>query len=874
MRTNLISNPSAIGSTTAGWDAIGSVTIGVDDQYAYFGDTSFFVRSTATTASNIGEGMETNNAIVVSPNLTYSFSVFAFVPLHVEGSYETSLQMKLRWVRSNGTTTQTDTSEIVTVLPRDDWADNRISIVRQAPADAVGVYVSVETVYPGEVGREFLLDGFLAELSQYVGEFFNNRTQVQETTLVNRSLTKVPFPHIDGLELNADIAIGDLILNTIDEDGTVWVCTDIEGWWTPSAPETPNITRGTEDGSYDITGRYTARDIVLKGVFLPQDRSFTGKARDKLVGAIDLVRRGAWLKTNEQPTKAARVRLVGRPDINNTTARGRTEFSIPLRAADPVKYLWNDDDIEGVTRFDVTAQESRYTLENEGNATVAGIVTLTGPMAAGASVQAFSKIRDDTLTTAFELRKAGTISTLTAVEVVNNVVTMTTDYISSLIVGDVVSFSGVDSALIPSGGTATVTSVTDTEPYQFTYTHIVADREEETLVGSRVNLVSTDVLNIDTYNQTVTLGDDSTGQRAKLDPLIDWVKIAPGDTIFTFDSANRVYSARVKSYDATTGVATLKLDRAHYMDAGNSVTVALPEETSITTKQIKDVDSVRTAVLTTAEPHGYAVGDLIDVTIVATSDIAYKSVNTSGATPVVTLRTDVGHGVATSDVIIVALPISASVTGKSAATNVVTLVTGSPHGFSVGDSIVVALPTTAFATKKKVDTNFVTLTTATNHGFSTGDAITVALPEDSTIVGKTLGSSTVTLTTSTEHGYSIGDTITVALPETANISNYAFAGAAGGYLVTVTTSAAHGFSIGDNVTIAVSGGGSNTASNGSRYIESIPDTDEFTFLYYGSNTVISSAAAGGTVTNVTNDAINGVRVISQIPTTTTITYAR
>jgi hypothetical protein len=70
--------------------------------------------------------------------------------------------------------------------------------------------------------------------------------------------------------LGGDIRIGDLVLNTIDDLGTVWTCSDIDGWWTLPESEIPSQQRAREeDGSYDDNGRYLARDLTLTGVFLP-----------------------------------------------------------------------------------------------------------------------------------------------------------------------------------------------------------------------------------------------------------------------------------------------------------------------------------------------------------------------------------------------------------------------------------------------------------------------------------------------------------------------------------------------------------------------------------------------------------------------------
>jgi len=103
----------------------------------------------------------------------------------------------------------------------------------------------------------------------------------------------------------------------------------------PSA-EMPDIPRGFGDGSYDVQGRYNARDLVLKGVYLVQTPSQVEAARDKLIAACDLVYKGTWLKTGNDPIRASWVRLSGEVRINTLNSRGRTEFEIGLRAADPI----------------------------------------------------------------------------------------------------------------------------------------------------------------------------------------------------------------------------------------------------------------------------------------------------------------------------------------------------------------------------------------------------------------------------------------------------------------------------------------------------------------------------------------------------------
>ncbi|NBR25895.1 MAG: hypothetical protein EBU08_19365, partial [Micrococcales bacterium] len=171
--------------------------------------------------------------------------------------------------------------------------------------------------------------------------------------LVNEALTKPKFgdpydrPYITGLKLERDVILGNLVLNRIDTNpasstyNTIWVCTDIEGWWEVPAPEVPNIPRGLDDGSYDVRGRWLAREMTLRGTILPPSKSVAPYARQELLSALDIVYKGVWLRVKEEPMRSAYVRMVGKPTITNINARGKIEFSVPLRSGDPIKYGWN-----------------------------------------------------------------------------------------------------------------------------------------------------------------------------------------------------------------------------------------------------------------------------------------------------------------------------------------------------------------------------------------------------------------------------------------------------------------------------------------------------------------------------------------------------
>lgn len=205
--------------------------------------------------------------------------------------------------------------------------------------------------------------------------------QAQENTAVNLALSKVPYPHLTGMVLSSDIHINGLTLNTIDSSGIVWVCTDIDGWWNLATPDIPDIARGLDDGSYGVRGRWTARSLTLTGSILVPDASYTAAARQTLMEAVNLVYDGGWLKVDESPTKAAFVRLAGQPMISAVNRRGRIDFSIPLKAADPIKYEWypNIPD-DGYQYVDLISGSA--TAYNSGNAAVAALFELSGPMTA------------------------------------------------------------------------------------------------------------------------------------------------------------------------------------------------------------------------------------------------------------------------------------------------------------------------------------------------------------------------------------------------------------------------------------------------------------------------------------------------------------
>lgn len=936
-RVNLAFNPS-IRLGTNGWEPIGDATIAESTAYGFFGTRSLAV----TRSSTVGTGVRNSTPYLVQAGLPYSASIYVFIPVIVPAIESAPLQLTITWLDTTGIEIGQNSSVVVTKTPSASWSRLTLSVA-QAPVGAYSAYVSLAQVVSGSSGKLFYIDAVLFEQSAFVGEYVDNLTQAEENTYVNTSLTQVPVPNITGMELNGDISLGSLILNTIDEDGVVWVCTNITGWWEQPNAEMPDITRGTEDGSYQVNGRYTARFITLEGVFLPQNKTQIATARDKLTAASNLVRRGEWLRANEGPTRAAFVRLTGQPRMETVNPRGRTEFSISLVAPDPIKYQWNDNDPENGLFESTSPAESSLVIYNSGTAEVKCVLAIRGPLGADSTIENASN--GNVLTLSEPLRGRGPIGKITQIQRFQNVATATTEKAHSLIVGDKIEVFNAPTQFNSSQETPffTVLSSTTEEPYQFSYSLLGGDISEVNVSGT-VALVSEDVIEIDTYDQSVSFNDNTVGERFRLSPLVDWIALIPGNntlvltedhdpfkvesksyarkvlgvargtntgatvpvedaTLFeagmvvdtqtgaTVDNTGLVVASKSLAVDANTvtftttpstsvvdddtllhvgnGVATLTLDRAHFIriDGEKTINVFLPETAEVVAKEIDD----EVATLTTTAPHGFAVGDIIDVELTISVDIDTKEVDTN----VATLITAENHGIEVDEQFTVDMATVASIITKQRIGGLVTLRTSTDHNFSVNDSVEVDLPTEASISKKLLFANIATLTTSAAHNFSNGDTIDVSLPETATINQKTILGDTVTLRSSSAHGFSLQDKITVDFNETANITDFSFDGVTS-YSVTLTTEDPHNFSVGDRIEVDITDDNVDEQFNGIWIVNAIPSSTQIKYLYYEDDTTVASLelTGTGTVTNLTNQDINGLVTITSIPSSTTFTYVK
>lgn len=538
-RNNLIVNPSFKTNTT-GWSATGSSTIARITTDYYYGSSCLEV----TKAASANSGVVTSSRILVTEALSYVIGAYVKIPAGEEAG---TLSADVIWYNSAtaGTIISTSNSVQLEVIPGDDWV--RLTGVFTAPSGALSALVRVVQPTAGTASEKFYVDAILFEQSTYLGSFVDELTQAQENKKVLDAFRPVPYPKITGLKLKADVSIGSLVLNTVDEDGVVWICTDIEGWWNHPEPDIEDIPRGYGDGSYDVRGRYAARQLTLNGVFLPPDPSYVPSARDKLITNTDLVYVGDWLRTNENPTKASYVRLSGRPEITTVNERGRTEFSIGLRAPDPLKYEWYDGHELGYRSVVIAGADSgtpgsgEGTVTNTGNAYAPVVLEITGPVVGPATI--INETTNESITIIEALRGATTKS-ISNKALTANVATLTTTAAHGLVEGDTVTITGVDSTF---NGDYVVLST----PTNVTFTY---DKTASNVVSAAVSPVGTlsygpDILEIDTRDHEVALNGDAVGKRSLIDVLAEWTLLAPGNNLFSFvDDGDATSSAVLTVY--------------------------------------------------------------------------------------------------------------------------------------------------------------------------------------------------------------------------------------------------------------------------------------------------------------------------------------
>jgi hypothetical protein len=365
----------------------------------------------------------------------------------------------------------------------------------------------------------------------------NTSAQAEENKLVNKALTKLPQPYLSGLKLNADVSINGLRLNTIDQNDVIWVVTDIDGWWTLPESEIPDLPRGWGDGSYDAVGRFANRIITLNGSFLTQDPADAPEARDALITAANLVKTGGWLVVYEDKAtnpsangKAAYVRLSGAPQIASVSARGRHDFSIGLKAVDPIKYEYVDGNYDGYNYTTITASgggTGQANVINTGNVAVPVIIELSKAFTIpGNTLPTITNTENDQAITIV----AGTgASTRLEIDTYNREV-LAVEYNYANISNVVANGTNAVYTTATASGAAegTLVSVTGITPSSLN----IVDAEVIAISGNTFTVASTATAAYVSGGQSAVL-INTTNAREKASVLIDWIYLEPGTNTIT-----------------------------------------------------------------------------------------------------------------------------------------------------------------------------------------------------------------------------------------------------------------------------------------------------------------------------------------------------
>jgi len=690
-RINLVPNPSFKTDTT-GWTATGSSTLSRVTTDAFYGDGCLQVAKAA--ASNSGASA---SSIAASAAVVYTASAYVRVP---SGQEDSALNAYVDWYNVSASVISTVSAAATDLTSLDGWV--RLAVTGTAPTGTVSAVLRIDQPAAGTAGQTFLVDAVLFEASSFAGQYLDELAQGPENNAMDLALKRVPVPHLTGAELNADVALGPLVFNTVDEYGVVWVITQVEGWWNLPTPTMPNIERGFADGSYDVRGRFESRAITLSGVILPPDRTKLPAARERLLSAANLVYRGDWLRLDEGPVKACWVRLVGQPTIDTVNPRGRTEFSLQLRASDPVKYEYVPNNVDGkrVTALPVnnklTPTETIATVTNSGNTDVTAVFQVVGPLyGPNASIE--------NLTTGQAMTVVGSLRPLRTFVVTGRATDL--DGVSTLTLstarhnvraGDEVTVSGT--GVSGYNGTWTVTAITSTTVSY--YTGLAFESTVSSLTGALV--AGADVLEIDTYDREVALNGLVEGARSQLDTLTDWTYLKPGPNQVAYYDDNQSPTF-IKSYSRDSAKALISTLGDNDFYPFDSAYVATPS--AIAT-------AAPVQVLTTATVNTVHLPDLRGVVsstllgpVVYTDTRAQviNSVAWTNTTKTVALTTEFDHNMVVGDYLTVdggftaisgvdfavatGTPVSINTYAFNTTTDVLTIVPASNTGYTLGDEI-------------------------------------------------------------------------------------------------------------------------------------------------------------------------------------------
>lgn len=599
-------------------------------------------------------------------------------------------------------------------------------------------------------------------------------SQAQENFSVNRGLSVLPPDEIKKLKLEGNIILGDFIFNTIDENGIVWVITDINGWWFPPEVIAPEVPRGFGDGSYDVRGRYGARNITVEGVILTPLPELIEQARDQLISTFDLVYKGAWLKTGNNPIRASWVRVVGKVDINTINSRGRTEFRAELRAADPIKYSWNSADPEGYETVELSAKNSlvpgsgSVSITNIGNYPVPLYFEVSGPIEGPATI--FNRNREELIIITQRLRGRESIRVINKelifdVTTLRDVSTLTTVGEHSFSVGDLVLISNVGDEF---DGERIIISVPTSTTFTFTgEAAILRSVNHKTLQSGVATLETTEDHGFSVGDVVVVDGVDAVFDGRYT------ITATPSNQTFNYARARQT-STGISGKILVSNIATMSTADPHFLIIGDRVTISgvdvnfngefevigipSPNEFSYAATRtnaknvITRVMSNDIVTLTTSSAHGFVLDEGVNITNVGLSfNGGYRIRSIPSATTFTYERPR-----ATEKVVFI----------RSRSSNVATIATTVPHGLFEGEQVIIEGVGSGYDETRTItsvpSSNTLTFASTGSNEIATSVSAGKLKSRSRKIVNRDLVANLVTVLTSGTHGVFAGESVTIS----------------------------------------------------------------------------------------------------------------
>lgn len=193
------------------------------------------------------------------------------------------------------------------------------------------------------------------------------------------------------------IALGDLVFNIVDQDGTVWAIEDNPDWSGSSASSSESDQRARDHGATASEGFYERKTLSMSGRIRANDPLVLSRALDQLNAAVSL---DPFQLLVAESGRVRHMTVQRQDSVLSGTVKGSSTlatFSFQLRADDPLKY---GDLVTGSTLLPSSlgglirpstwprtwtgvSTTGKILINNDGNAQAPVWLRIDGPMPAG-----------------------------------------------------------------------------------------------------------------------------------------------------------------------------------------------------------------------------------------------------------------------------------------------------------------------------------------------------------------------------------------------------------------------------------------------------------------------------------------------------------